>query len=82
MTLKEYLEKNKISIENAAKDLGFSYEDIPTMWHFSETGFGATAKNGGYWHERLSQRDVTFGDGSYCSQRKIHLPALLGKPQE
>lgn len=27
MTLKEYLEKNKISIENAAKDLGFSYED-------------------------------------------------------
>lgn len=28
MTLKEYLEKNKISIENAAKDLGFSYEDI------------------------------------------------------
>lgn len=23
MTLKEYLEKNKISIENAAKDLGF-----------------------------------------------------------
>lgn len=28
MTLKEYLEKNKISIENAAKDLGFSYEDM------------------------------------------------------
>lgn len=33
MTLKEYLEKNKISIENAAKDLGFSYEDTRRYCH-------------------------------------------------
>lgn len=33
MTLKEYLEKNKISIKNAAKELGFSYENMRRYYH-------------------------------------------------